>query len=108
MIMTAKSSGLDIEIFENTIPIIPECDTICRALGLNPLGLLGSGSLLITLPKPQANDLVNRLTENGIFAREIGLAKSGTGKVLLKKTTGVESFPSFDRDEFARFLDERQ
>ena len=104
---TAKSSGLDIEVFEDTIPVLPECSTICKALGIDPLGLLGSGSLLITLPKHQANDLVSCLATNGVFSREIGLVKTGSGKVLWKRTTGTEPFPSFDRDEFARLLDER-
>ena len=104
---TAKSSGLDIEVFEDTIPVLPECSTICKALGIDPLGLLGSGSLLITLPKHQANDLVSCLATNGVFSREIGLVKTGSGKVLWKRATGTEPFPSFDRDEFARLLDER-
>jgi hydrogenase maturation factor len=104
---TAKSSGLNIEVFENTIPILPECSTICKALGIDPLGLLGSGSLLITLPKHQANDLISCLATAGIFSREIGLVKTGSGKVLWKRRSVVEPFPSFDRDEFARLLDER-
>ena len=46
----AKAAGLGLAVEEGSIPVLPECRAICDALELAPLGLLASGSLLITLP----------------------------------------------------------
>ena len=63
----------------------PETETLCSALGVDPLGLIGSGSLLIAVRPENAAPLLDRLTEAGIDAREIGrateTAPAGSGAV---------------------------
>ena len=46
----ARASGLGLAVEEGSIPVLAECQTVCQALGLDPLGLLASGALLVTVP----------------------------------------------------------
>jgi hydrogenase expression/formation protein HypE len=75
----------------DSIKIFPESKELCKEYGLNPLGTISSGSLLIILDKDDAHNLVKLLGENGIFASIIGtVVKKEEGLKILedgKKTT---------------------
>ena len=98
----AAQVGLDID--GNQIAILPECRAVCAALGLDPMGLLASGALLITLPAEEAPSLVSALEESGTVAQVIGKVTPQAEGLKLRNSTGVRSFPSFSRDELARYL----
>jgi len=101
----SKASGVGMIIEEETIPILPECAAICRALDLNPLGLLASGCLVIALPQNETNKLISVLKTNGIQAWEIGHMTDANQEVMLSNHHSVRPMPTFERDEFARYLD---
>ena len=48
----------------------------------------------------------NALTVAGITARLVGRVTSGA-ELVLRTEQGLEALPSFDRDELARFLEDR-
>lgn len=66
----AIASGKGFELFNDDLPISLETEVICAALGLDPAGLISSGSMLIAIP--ESRDLINRLGEAGIPAARIG------------------------------------
>ena len=68
----ARAAGVGLAVEDGSIPILPECAEICQALGLNPLGLLASGALLITLPPEEVPRLISALEKEGTEAYEIG------------------------------------
>ncbi|ASJ00547.1 AIR synthase family protein [Thermococcus gorgonarius] len=68
----ADSSGLGIRVYPEKIPIRKETMAICKFYDLNPLALLGSGSLLIAVKRDHARALVERLASRGINAAVIG------------------------------------
>lgn len=43
----ARASGCEVELYREAVPLLPETEALCGELGLDPLGLLGSGALLI-------------------------------------------------------------
>jgi hypothetical protein len=43
----SAAGGCRLRVDLDRIPVFPETRTICRLLGVHPLGLIGSGSLLI-------------------------------------------------------------
>jgi len=96
----AEAAGVELRIDQAAIPMLPECDIICRALGLDPLGLLASGSLLATLEPGDVPAAVRRLTAQGILAARIG-------EVLPPGEPNSTSLPVFTRDELARYLESR-
>ncbi len=100
----SKAAGVGLAIEEGSIPILPECTEICQALGLNPLGLLASGSLLITLPPEDVPQLFSALEKEGIEAFEIGQITGPEEGVQIISSHELEPLPQFERDELARFF----
>ncbi len=101
-IANAARVGLLIE--ENKIPILPESKAICDRLALNPLGLLASGSLIITLPHSETSRLLTALDEVAINAEVIGKVLKLEEGLKMRTDRGIEELPQFERDELARFL----
>ena len=100
----AQASGLGLAVEEGSIPVLPECQKICDALGLNPLGLLASGALLITLPAGDIPSLLAALNDEGIVGWEIGqMLDPEEGQILIGHD-GEVPLPAFSRDEIARYL----
>lgn len=98
------AGGRRLRLDLNCIPYYPETLRICSALGLQPLGLIGSGSLLITCSPDDAGFLMEAIEREGIEVTDIG--------EVLAEGEGVEAFrdgvqepwPQFDRDEVSRLI----
>ncbi len=100
----AQASGLGVRLRSADVPLLPETEAICAALGLDPLGLLASGSLLIAAA-PDGCDAVREAVEaEEIDATCIGELTS-RGRDAIMDSRGQELLPRFDRDELARFLE---
>lgn len=98
----AGASGKGAIIQRAAIPILGECRLICEAVGVDPLGLIASGSLLIAADPNRTNQMLTRFRDAGIIAAQIGsITEPGAG---VRFTSGAE-VPSFDRDEIARYFD---
>lgn len=102
-VTVAAKVGILVE--EDKIPILPECKEICDKLGLNPLGLLASGSLIITLPPSDTPKLLSVLKEAGISAAVVGKVVKPEEGLKMHTAKGIEPLPQFARDELARFLE---
>lgn len=100
----SSAAGYRLKINMNTIPVYAETRELCRALGLNPLGLIGSGSLLIAC-RPSSSALIRQDLETaGIEVACIGeVAEKGCG-VDAEKSGQPENWPSFEIDELARLF----
>jgi hydrogenase maturation factor len=73
----AEASALGIEVNVDSLPLLPEGDVLCRFFGLDPLGCIASGALLITTPEPAT--VRDSLEADGIAAHVIGRVVSGQG-----------------------------
>ena len=100
----AQASGLGIAIEEGSIPVLPECSAICQALNIDPLGLLGSGALLVTLPPSEVPALQNALVELGTDGWEIGMMIDPEEGMQMIGYEGEVPLPEFPRDELARYF----
>lgn len=103
----AQASGLGLAIEAGSVPVLPECQTICEALGLDPLGLLASGSLLITLPAGEVPALLSALEKEGILGWEIGQMIAPEEGLIMIGYEGEVPLPEFSRDELARYFSSR-
>jgi hydrogenase maturation factor len=103
----AQASGLGLAIEADSVPVLPECQTICRALGLDPLGLLASGTLLITLPAGEVPALLSALEKEGILGWEIGQMIAPEEGLIMIGSEGEVPLPEFSRDELARYFARR-
>ncbi|MGD9285384.1 MAG: AIR synthase-related protein, partial [Desulfobacterales bacterium] len=88
----------------NQIPIYPETQKICDVLGINPLGLIGSGSLLICCRRTESQKLIQRIKAAGIDICCIGeVMGSGQGIQAYKGDEEV-TWPSFEADEITKLF----
>ena len=79
------------------IPVADETRIITAALAIDPLGLIGSGSLLVILSGDAAADFQSQCADQGVQATEIGM-------VTRVGEAGLDgSVPAFEADELARF-----
>lgn len=100
----AQAAGVGLDIDAQSIPVLAESRAVCAALGLDPLGLLASGTLVITLPEEEAPSLLQVLAERGTTAQVIGRVTSPKEGLKLYTPDGTRDLPSFERDELARYL----
>lgn len=100
----AAASGVGFDIDAVSIPILPECRQFCEALGLDPLGLIASGSLLAAASPDSADAVLGALSGEGIDAHIIGVANDSAGEITLHSEGSSSEFPRFQRDELARFF----
>jgi hydrogenase maturation factor len=97
----ASGAGLSVDL--DRIPIRPATAAICRHYGIDPLGLIGSGALLVTVPAARASGLVQAWARAGIPGRVIGTVDSGPGVRAMRRDVRV-SFPWVARDEIISAL----
>ncbi|MCY4366864.1 MAG: AIR synthase family protein [Chloroflexi bacterium] len=102
----AHASGMGLAVEQSSIPVLSECEEICSLLNLNPLGLLASGCLIITLPSPQVPNLLRALEEAGINAWEVGQIIAPEEGLIVIGYEGEVPLPEFSRDELARYISE--
>lgn len=102
-IATAANVGLIVE--DDKIPIFPECRILCDHYELDPLGLIASGSLLITTNPRDTERILEALNNNGVSAAWIGKILSKENGLKLKKHNEVLELPVFARDEITKIFD---
>lgn len=102
-IACAADVGLIVE--EECIPVFPECQTLCRHYGLDPLGLIASGSLLIVINPRDTERVLEALNNNGVPTTKIGKILPKEHGLKIKKHNEVLELPVFDRDEITKIFD---
>jgi hydrogenase maturation factor len=100
----AEAGGVGMEIEEERIPVLPETEAVCARLGIDPMGLLASGALLIAVGPDSAGPILEAYRDNGIPARVIGRAREREFGVMLRRAGELVPLPEFERDEIARVL----
>ena len=96
------AGGRRIAIDPSAIPILKETRVICSALCLDPLGLIASGSLLITCSPQTSESLSSRIRQAGIDVTEIGEVL-GRGEGVDTKSEG-RPWVFFAADEITRLF----
>lgn len=99
--MSAKAGAV---ISRSNVPVMPETAAIAKALNLDPLGMLASGSLLATVP-PDKMDVIERACrESEIPFAWIGKITAPERGIVLRVGNQEIDLPAFSTDEVARAL----
>lgn len=101
---TAAQVGIMIE--GNQIPILEESALLCRAYGLDPLGTIASGALLIATPADEALRIQQALQGNNIACAAIGRIVPPSEGVLFNDGSKLQPLPQFIRDEITKLFTE--
>jgi len=68
----AEAGGLGLEVYPDAIPVDPLGGRLCAEFGLDPLGTIASGSLLIAAPEADARRICEALEGARLPCRAIG------------------------------------
>jgi hydrogenase expression/formation protein HypE len=95
----ARAAGAGLSVDLDAIPLLPESLLLCREFGLDPLGTLASGALLLTVDERAAEALSEALASRGYPSAIIGRVTSpGDGLVAMRAGEHVP-WPEFSADE---------
>lgn len=101
----AMAAGVKIVVEQDRIPVYKESRIVCGAFGLDPLGVIASGSLLITVSSNDATRLMEKARNSGLSFTPIGrVEEHGSPAVLFAGVKTKTPVPYFDRDEIVRIL----
>jgi hydrogenase expression/formation protein HypE len=101
---TAAQVGIMIE--GHQIPILEEAALLCRAYGLDPLGTIASGALLIATPAEEALRVQEALQVNNIACAAIGRIVPPSEGILLNDGNTLQPLPQFSSDEITKLFTE--
>jgi len=87
-----------------SIPIYPQTQRICNKLDIAPLGLIGSGSLLICCKPAVTDDILTAIQEAGIDVTCIGQVLEGGEGIEAVDGSLPAEWPEFAVDELARLF----
>ncbi|OLD13421.1 MAG: hypothetical protein AUI97_04310 [Crenarchaeota archaeon 13_1_40CM_3_52_17] len=82
----AEASGLGIEVWAEKIPVAPATQVICLTLGLDPLKLMSSGTLLLAVERSKLSMVQRALLNTPSRLTEVGkLTSRSKGRVLVRQ-----------------------
>lgn len=98
------AGGHQIRINLETIPIFAQTRKICRLLEIDPLGLIGSGSLLICCRGKEHRNLMAAIGKAGIDVACIGEVMGKGQGVEARKNKKQVDWPCFEVDEITKLF----
>ncbi len=102
----AHAAGLRTEVHLDRIPVYVVTANICRLFGIDPLGLISSGALLIAIAPARVKRLIVAMAAAKIKAVAIGSFETGRG-VKAFRAGRPAKLTWFERDELVRLDDAR-
>jgi len=102
----AAASRVGLRIDRDRIMLVPEAVEICAAFGLDPLGTLASGALLLALSPADAGIVIHALAREGIDSHYIGQVVTPEKGVTLVEGATARPMPLFAQDEITRIFRE--
>lgn len=100
----ADAADVGLVVEAERIPVLADGAALCREFGLDPLGTIASGALLLALAPAEAGILLHALAREGIDAAFIGRVVPRASGVMLARGGQVAPLPRFDQDEIARLF----
>jgi hydrogenase maturation factor/predicted HAD superfamily phosphohydrolase YqeG len=98
------AGGHRIKINVDTIPVYSQTGKICQLLDIDPLGLIGSGSLLVCCREAACGNLMAAIGKAGIDVTCIGeVLQPGRG-IMAEKDKQPVPWPQFETDEITRLF----
>ncbi len=98
----ARASGVRLHV-DLRPALLEDAARVCSAVGIDPLGAIASGSLLLAIPPEAVMPILQAFAEAGIAAFEIGFVEAGEAGVIERETGKTIRLP--ERDEIARLFE---
>jgi len=100
----AEAAGVGITVRAGDIRVLPEAFELLGRYGLDPLGSIASGALLITAGPDDSVKIIAALEREGINAYDIGSVTEKDGCVRIERSGTSADMPVFERDEITKLF----
>jgi len=100
----AAAAGVGLRIDRDRLTVLPEGRELCAAFGLDPLGTIASGALLLTLAPADAGIVIHALARESIDSHFIGQVVPREQGVVLVQGNHQEPLPVFAQDEITKLF----
>ena len=98
------AAGVGLWVDRERIPVLPECQRLCVEYGLDPLGLIASGALLLSVDQVDVTALLDAYLAAGIPCAVIGEVRSREEGVVMREGSQTRELPRFDVDEITKLF----
>ena len=100
----AQAAGVGVLIEAEKIPLLPETETLCAEFGLNPLGLIASGMMIMTAAPDKVEALQRHMVAAGVPCAPIGVVTPAEQGLRMSQAGQVTALPYFAVDELTKVL----
>jgi hydrogenase expression/formation protein HypE len=100
----AYAAGTGLRLYTEQVPLLPEGARLCQEFGLDPLGAIASGALIVAVAPDEAAALQRAYAAAGIpcaHVADLVPAAEGIAQVRGGQTLPL---PRYDADEITRIL----
>ncbi len=104
LVELSQAGGRGMCIRCDALPVFPQTRRMGDLLGIDPLGLIGSGSLLICCRPDRAQGLMAELHNAGIAVADIGVVTRDQPGIDATQNGSPVIWPGFDVDEITRLF----
>ncbi len=101
----ARASRVGILIYGDKIDILPESERLCTEYGLDPLGTITSGSLVLTAGPENSQKVLEAYRESGISASVIGRIEERSFGIKIIKDGKTTDLTWSEKDEITRIFE---
>jgi hydrogenase expression/formation protein HypE len=102
----AQAADVGLRVDRERIPILPEGRALCEAFGLDPLGTIASGALLLAVAASDAEPVIAACRASGIECAQIGRVTEPSEGVSLVTAGHARPMPTFPQDQITRLFTE--
>jgi hydrogenase maturation factor len=99
-----RAAGMGLTVDLDAIGVLPESEAICREFGLDPLGTLASGALLLSVEAAAAASLGGTLDAAGYPSAVIGQITEAGGELIAMRAGARVPWPEFAADEITKIF----
>ena len=100
----ARCSGVGLTVWPERINIFPECRDLCSEFGLDPMGVIASGALIIAADPAFSSQIIDALDCDSIHCSIIGRVVNKEQGLFFEDKAGKRPIPVFETDEITKIF----
>ncbi len=100
----AEAAGCGMLVDADRIPVLEPGGAFCRHFGLDPLGVIASGALLICVAPGDAGAVAEAVRSTGTSCAEIGEVRPREDGVVMARGGERTPIPTFPQDEITKLF----
>lgn len=100
----AEAADCGMRVEAERIPVTDPGGAFCRHLGLDPLGTISSGTLIVCVAPEDAEAVAAAIERTGTLCRDVGEVRSRAEGCVLVRDGEAGPMPTFPRDEITRLF----